>query len=367
MIKVAFVINYITNNGPSNVVLDIIHNLERPRYEISLITFFTCNDSKIVERLKKEQVHVYECHTLTRSKCLLGQDREFQVIIAEGKFDIIHTHGFIPDILSSRLQTTTKRVTTLHNNMFEDYVQSYGRLKGRVYILLHIAALKKLDQCVCCAKSVYMVMRHYLKNTMYVRNGIKPKMAQHEISRDQVDIPDDSTVFVFSGGLFFRKNVQFMAQYFMQYHDEKEYLIVLGDGPKREACEKAADDHVRFMGFQNDPAAFYNISDVYISASRSEGFSISVLEALSCGLGLFLSDIPSHKEVLSIGKNLYLGESFSIKDNGESFGTVLSTLRKNYGRIDKESIKQFQQEKLSDKAMTEKYDKVYRNMVSTNS
>ena len=118
-IKIAFVISYFKNNGPSNVIRDIIDNLERSSYEISLITLFTGNDPEIIEGLKKEQVNVYECHTLTRTKCLLGQDKEFKHIVANGNFDIIHTHGFIPDILSSRIKTSAKKVTTIHNNMWE--------------------------------------------------------------------------------------------------------------------------------------------------------------------------------------------------------------------------------------------------------
>ena len=66
-----------------------------------------------------------------------------------------------------------------------------------------------------------------------------------------------------------------------------------------------------------------NISDVYVSASKSEGFSISVLEALSCGLGLFLSDIPSHREVVEMGQDVYLGEIFSSGD----FEIKLNALR----------------------------------------
>ncbi len=38
MIKLAYVINYITNNGPSRVVLDIIKYLNKEKFDISLIT-----------------------------------------------------------------------------------------------------------------------------------------------------------------------------------------------------------------------------------------------------------------------------------------------------------------------------------------
>ena len=40
MLKVVFVTNYIVKNGPGNVILNLINNLDDARYEISLITLF---------------------------------------------------------------------------------------------------------------------------------------------------------------------------------------------------------------------------------------------------------------------------------------------------------------------------------------
>lgn len=363
MIRIAFVINYIIKNGPSSVVLNIIHNLSRDEYDISVITLFSGNDPEIVDGLRKESVKVYTCKTLDRKGCVLGKDSEFRDVIQNSNFDIIHTHGFIPDILSSRLKYRAQRVTTIHNNMFEDYIQSYGKVKGRIYILMHLAALKKLDLCICCSKSVYTVMRHYLKNVTFIRNGIEEKKAQHNISREDLRIPQNATVFIYAGGLTYGKNIRFLIHGFVKAHFPDEYLLVLGDGPEKEICREIADDHVKLLGFQNDPIAYFNISDIYTSASRSEGLSISALEAMSCGLGLLLSDIPSHREMTSMGNGLYLGENFSIKDDGESFGAALNKIRLNRVRIDKEAVRQLQQEKLSDRAMTEKYEKVYRKAI----
>jgi glycosyltransferase involved in cell wall biosynthesis len=58
------------------------------------------------------------------------------------------------------------------------------------------------------------------------------------------------------------------------------------------------DSRVRFLGFQRDVAPLLASADVYISASETEGFPLSVLEARRCGLYLILSDIVSHREVL---------------------------------------------------------------------
>ncbi len=353
MKRIAYVINYIVKNGPSSVVLNLINNLDRSEYDISLITLFEGNDAEVVSTLRNNGVTVYECSTLSRMKCLLGQSRDFSDVVGKGHFDTLHTHGIIPDILSSRLCTTAKRITTLHNNMYEDYLDTYGYAKSRIFIALHLAALKKLDECVCCSKSVYDVMKWRLPNTSFIRNGIEPIQAHSVITRAEVDVPEDARVFLYAGVLNSRKNTVWLIEKFAQYHDCNEYLLVLGGGEKEAECKAKADDHVRILGFQADPIAYMNISDVYVSASKSEGFSISVLEALSCGLGLFLSDIPSHSEVVEMGQDVYLGETFSQDD----FEIKLNALREK--KTSKAEIKAFQEKELSAKGMVERYMRRY--------
>lgn len=353
MVRIAYVINYIVKNGPSSVVLNLINNLDRSEYDISLITLFEGNNAEVVSALRNNGVTVYECSTLSRMKCLLGQSKEFSYIVDKGHFDILHTHGIIPDVLSSRLHTAAKRITTIHNNMYEDYLDSYGYAKSRIFIALHLAALKKLDVCVCCSRSVYDVMKRRLPNASFIRNGIKPVQAHSVITRAEVDVPEDACVFLYAGVLNSRKNIVWLIDNFVQYHEGDEYLLVLGKGEKEAECKAKADDHVRMLGFQTDPIAYMNISDVYVSASKSEGFSISVLEALSCGLGLFLSDIPSHREVVEMGQDVYLGETFSQDD----FEIKLKALRER--KTNKAEIRAFQEKELSAVKMARQYQGIY--------
>lgn len=353
MIRIVYVINYIVKNGPSSVVLNLINNLDRLKYDISLITLFEGNDPEVVMYLQNNGVTVYECKTLSRMKCLLGQNKEFTDTVENGHFDIMHTHGLIPDVISSRLNFSVKKITTIHNNMYEDYFDTYGYIKSRVFIALHLSALKKLNTCVCCSESVYQAMKHKLRNTTYIRNGIEPAKAHSIVRRTELSIPKDAKVFLYAGVLNSRKNIVWLIENFVQFHNSDEYLLVLGRGDKEAECKVKADDHVRMLGFQTDPIAYMNISDVYMSASKSEGFSISVLEALSCGLGLFLSDIPSHKEVVEMGKETYIGECFTQSD----FCKKIIELRCN--KMDKEKIIAFRCAELSARRMTDAYCKQY--------
>lgn len=355
VIRVVYVINYIVKNGPSSVVLNLINNLDKSKYNISLITLFEGNDKEVVSKLRNNGVEIHECTALSRMKCLLGQGKEFSDIVEKGHFDILHTHGIIPDILSSRLHTTAKRVTTLHNNMYEDYLDTYGYAKSRIFIAWHQAALKKLDKCVCCSKSVYDVMENHLSNAVFIRNGIEPAQAHSVVARAEIGVPEIAKVFLYAGVLNSRKNVVWLIDNFVKYHSENEYLLVLGSGEKEAECKEKTDNNVRMLGFQSDPIAYMNISDVYVSASKSEGFSISVLEALSCGLGLFLSEIPSHREVVEMGQDVYLGETFSLDD----FEIKLNALRER--KTNKVEIRAFQEKGLSAKEMTKQYESAYLN------
>ena len=85
--------------------------------------------------------------------------------------------------------------------------------------------------------------------------------------------------------------------------DENLRLLLLGKGSLeseiRNALENAGMlDRVHFaghVGFEDLPD-HYRSADVYVSASNSDGSSISLLEAMACGLPALVSDIPGNRE-----------------------------------------------------------------------
>ena len=355
MIKVGFVINYIVKNGPSSVLLNIINNLDQNEFEPSLITLFEGNDLEVVKNLREKGIKVYECKTLSRVKCILGFAKDFQKLIKNQGFNVLHTHGLIPDIVVSRLNGNIRKISTIHNNMFEDYLETYGKLKSEIFIRMHLAALKKLDENVCCAKSVYDVLKKQLNNITYICNGIEDSNAEGSISRKIFGISEDSKIFMYAGALSKGKNIVWLIENFIKSHEKNEYLLVLGTGDEEKKCKEIADESVKMLGFKKNPMDYMKISDVYVSASKSEGFSISVLEALSNGLGLLLSDIPSHREIVTMSESVYLGELFQ-KD---SFENALKELRNH--ELNKELIKNFQKTFLSASEMTKQYASRYKN------
>ena len=67
-------------------------------------------------------------------------------------------------------------------------------------------------------------------------------------------------------------------------------------------------DRVHFAGQvdYDDLPDYYRSADLYISASYSDGSSISLLEAMACGVPALVSDIPGNREWVTPGKEGWL-------------------------------------------------------------
>lgn len=90
-------------------------------------------------------------------------------------------------------------------------------------------------------------------------------------------------------------------------------VVFVSNGPLLEEVRAAADsmlppvtrNRVAFLGGVDDKSLvdLLQNSHVYVSVSLSDGTSISLLEALSCGLFPVLSDIPQNREWIDSGMN----------------------------------------------------------------
>jgi L-malate glycosyltransferase len=94
---------------------------------------------------------------------------------------------------------------------------------------------------------------------------------------------------------------------------ENLYLVMLGEGSQKshlmqQISASGLDGKVRFVGCvpENDMVSYFHASDVYVSASHSDGSSVSLLQAMACGLPSIVSDIPGNREWVTAGANGWL-------------------------------------------------------------
>jgi len=83
-------------------------------------------------------------------------------------------------------------------------------------------------------------------------------------------------------------------------------LIVIGDGPEAGRLHALTrslgiDSRVRFTGAVPDAARLLGGLDLYVSASRREGLSLAVLEAMALGLPVVATRVAGHVDAVSDG------------------------------------------------------------------
>jgi len=98
-------------------------------------------------------------------------------------------------------------------------------------------------------------------------------------------------------------------------------LLVYGGGSRtqilRDYLKTAGILHKAYFGgrVENDRLLeAYRGSDLYITASHSDGASISLLEAMACGMSILASDIPGNAEWIEPGENGWLFETGNAED-----------------------------------------------------
>lgn len=90
-------------------------------------------------------------------------------------------------------------------------------------------------------------------------------------------------------------------------------LLLLGSGSQKETIHKILEDgfvtnRVHFAGQVTAEALpeYYRAADIYLSASHSDGSSVSLMEALACGKPVLVSDIPGNCEWITPGETGWL-------------------------------------------------------------
>ncbi len=119
-------------------------------------------------------------------------------------------------------------------------------------------------------------------------------------------------LFVYQGRLATEKNVEALLRAWKQAEmnlDSK--LLIVGDGPLTSALKPfyGAEYGIEWLGFVADENRRIEIlrgADVFILPSLVEGLSISLLEAMACGVACLATDAGADGEVLEGGAGVVL-------------------------------------------------------------
>ncbi|MEA5579234.1 glycosyltransferase family 4 protein [Anabaena sp. UHCC 0451] len=119
-------------------------------------------------------------------------------------------------------------------------------------------------------------------------------------------------LFVYQGRLAPEKNVESLLRAWKQSEmNVNSKLLIVGDGPLRASLEPfyGSESGIIWLGFVASEERRIEIlrgADVFILPSLVEGLSLSLLEAMSCGLACLATDVGADGEVLEQGAGVVI-------------------------------------------------------------
>ncbi|MCE7985821.1 MAG: glycosyltransferase family 1 protein [Caldilinea sp. CFX5] len=117
-------------------------------------------------------------------------------------------------------------------------------------------------------------------------------------------------------------------------------VILIGTGPleaslKEQIREAGLTAYIHFTGRVNEQemVAYLSAADVYVTTALSDGTSVSMLEAMACGLPLVVSDAPAYDEWITPGVNGMRAKRADVAAIQQAILTLLENacLRKQMG------------------------------------
>jgi glycosyltransferase involved in cell wall biosynthesis len=173
-------------------------------------------------------------------------------------------------------------------------------------------------------------------------------LAGIEKARRTLNINDRHLVFAYIGRISREKNLEILIEAFLDLAMSMRKnlkLLIVGEGEQLNELKSLVNlsDGVLFLGHRNDIGQILSLSDVFVLPSLTEGFPLSLLEAMSFGKAIIASNIPAIREILKDEKEAILFDPRSSEQLKKAMLRFYddSSLRKKFGENAKKKASKY--------------------------
>ena len=319
-------------NGVVTSVLNLTEQLERHGHEVKVLTLSrNCHSYKEGNVIYAGSVGMGKIYPQARVKIPVVAG-EYMEELLKWRPDLIHSQcEFSTFFLAKRIagELNIPIIHTYHT-MYEDYTHYFSPQKtwGRSLVQLMTRKLSDLvDAMIAPSGKIAGILEDYRVScpVSVIPSGIDTEKYRKRIDdgsrkalQKQYGIKENETVLVYIGRMAKEKNIEELLWY-QKSVQKYAKLILVGDGPYRQTLEEKANeygvtDSVIFTGMvsPDEVARYYQIGELFVSASTSETQGMTYDEALAGGVPLLCRKDDCLKEVIVEDKNGWQYENVSM-------------------------------------------------------
>ena len=269
---------------------------------VAAVVGAACREHPFVTSLKEAAV---EADTLAiPDRAYLREGAFVADLCRRHRPDVVHTHGFRPDVLDAAVarHLGVPTITTVHGF-------TGGGWRVGVYERIQRLAFRSFDAVVAVSwplaerladGGVRRDRIHVVPNAHASR--VRP--LDRAAARRRLSIPDDRFVVGWVGRLSREKGADVLLDAVTRMDAAPLAVSVIGDGPEAPALRARAaalgiEDRIRWHGVVRDAAAVFRAFDVLVLSSRTEGCPIVLLEAMAAGVPIVAARVGGVPDILS--------------------------------------------------------------------
>jgi glycosyltransferase involved in cell wall biosynthesis len=236
--------------------------------------------------------------------------------------DLVHTHTAKAGALgrvAALLTGVPAVVHTFHGHVLEGY---FSPTLTRLFLQIERALARITDRIITVSPQVRQdllargvgrpeqveVIPVGLDLARFLRGAASPARL-----RDTLAIPAGAPLLGIVGRLVAIKDhpTLFQALALLQSQGPSPHLIVVGDGERREALTRMAQDlglapRIHFLGWRNDLEAILGELDVVICCSKNEGTPVALIEAMAAGVPVLSAEVGGVGDLIRQGETGWL-------------------------------------------------------------
>lgn len=307
MQKVIIIVNNLAIGGAERVVVDDVNAFIDAGVDVVLVT------------LKKEKQYSFA------SQCRIPPEKWITIPFT-GMYDLRSWRRLCrvfrqekPELIVSHLwyANTIGRIAAIFVGMQSRYIA----FEQNVYDTIKTRRMFFYDY----------VLQFFCKKIIAVSHAVKDSLIHHNIQQRRIDVlynavdvsrygslaqraevreslglHENDFVYVCVGRLIPQKGMDVLIRAFVLVPESK--LIIVGQGPLHDSLVALADEHgvgnrIIFAGVHPTVSPLLAASDVFVLASRHEGWPLVLVEAMMSNLPIVTTDFDAAKEVFTNGND----------------------------------------------------------------
>jgi glycosyltransferase involved in cell wall biosynthesis len=202
-----------------------------------------------------------------------------------------------------------------------------GRWISRTLMIAQQMALRHADRVVAISAEIALRLRDLsypeaciarIPNAIDLTQFTPVPARERQLLRNRLGFPENRTIMLYVGRLSRAKGVMMLMQTLpevLALHPDL-YLVLVGSGRESwDDCEQEVIAHVQthqldadvaLVGHSDRVSEYLQAADLFVSPSDYEGFGLTTVEALACGLPVITTAVGVAAEIVRHNSNGFL-------------------------------------------------------------